>query len=100
MIQKGCSKRSARIWANDIPLKVYQRKKALMSRPGIVLSRLRLREAAVMQTPPNSGKLLEDECREPGRKEACCFHCIVRLRSLLDERSRVPSAHGFEQTAV
>jgi hypothetical protein len=33
------------MWEKEMPLKVYQRKNALMSSPGIAFARLRLREA-------------------------------------------------------
>jgi hypothetical protein len=42
-IQDGWAKRRARICSKEIPRKVYQRKKALMRRPGTVLTRLRRR---------------------------------------------------------
>ena len=55
-IQTGWTGRSERNCEKGIPRKVYQRKKALMSRPGMVLSRLRLllfgAVVAVIRIPP------------------------------------------------
>src|ERR1700733_5428748 len=61
--------------------KVYQRKKALMSRPGIVFNRLRLLAAALMRaTGRTAGEVSFRE--RPGSErddETCSFDCIVSM---------------------
>ena len=82
-IHAGCTARRASMWAKEIPRKVYQRKKALMSRPGMVFSRLRLLVAvALMQAPgPERKDGPRLRRREVGTNddEACRFDCIVSM---------------------
>ncbi len=46
----GATRRSERISANEMPLNVYQRKKALISSPGSVFRALRLLVLAVLRS--------------------------------------------------
>ena len=61
--------------------KVYQRKKALINRPGMVFSRLRLLAAALIRaTGWTAGDVSFRERPEGERDdEACSFDCIVSM---------------------
>src|SRR5258708_37282650 len=93
-IQTGCAARRARIWLKEIPRKVYQRKKALMSRPGMVFSRLRLLlvvVATLMRAPSpasKDGSWLHSGEAGPKDEEACSFDCIVSVFSVFVLRMR------------
>ena len=70
----------------EIPRKVYQRKKALMSRPGMVLKRLRwFVVAAVVFMRGLGGAGRNGEVERPGSPmgsmggATCRFNCIVWL---------------------
>jgi hypothetical protein len=84
-IQAGWNARRARIWLKEIPRKVYQRKKALMSRPGMVFNRLRLLlvvVVALMRTPgplKRDGSWLRSDEVGPKDDEACSFDCIFSI---------------------
>jgi hypothetical protein len=65
-IHKGCTIRIARICEREIPLNVYQRKKALMRRPGTVFQRWRAPEAL----HPGDSEDLEDPADPEAPKAA------------------------------
>src|SRR5580704_1299583 len=84
-IHAGWTKRRARIWLKEIPRKVYQRKKALMIRPGMVLKRFRclvdvavvvMRGLCVAGAGSGKGEGRRPQADSTGRT-TCSFDCIV-----------------------
>ena len=98
--------RRARIWAKEIPRKVYQRKKALMSRPGMVFRRLRLLLVVVVAVMRGTSPMSKDGAWRcdgedgPKDEETCTFDCIfyIFIWSPLERRSGLDRESFAEQT--
>src|SRR5215469_8334768 len=90
--------RRARMWEKEIPRKVYQRKKALMRRPGMVFNRLRLLLVVVVAVMRRTGPASRDGSRRCGRKAgpkddgACTFDCIFYI--FVWNPLKLPRCHG------
>jgi len=76
-IQDGCSSRRARIWAKEMPLKVYQRKKALTSRPGTVFEEVAAARCGHAVTAFGVEAFREAVKARGTEKGITAFHCIV-----------------------